>query len=118
LPKMVVRVFLLIVLSASLGAAQPTLPPEVALSQAVDIALYDITNIPTAIARLNQTSGKSKQWRSALVPHLGFEARQAYMTLNLAAAGIELPTSQGFIASGLIGPFASVGVRSFSVSRS
>src|SRR5215510_14849777 len=96
------------VLAAALAAAPavPDLPPQLTLSQALNIALANSTNIREALARLNQASGRYQQSRSALLPQLDIAARQSYQTLNLLGIGIDLPG-----AKGLIGPFGSMDAR-------
>jgi len=102
--------FLLLLAATYLGAADQTttLPAELSLSQALDIALTNSTNIRTAMAQLDQASGKYEQARSPLLPQLDIGAHQAYLTVNLQGIGIDLP-----IAQGLIGPFGSMDARVF-----
>src|ERR1700745_4100991 len=96
--------------AAALTAQQTTdLPAELTLSKALDIALTNSTNIRRAIAELNQSTGRTQQSRSPLLPQVNVHARQGYQTLNLAGTGLEIPG----ITSGLIGPFASMDARVF-----
>jgi outer membrane protein TolC len=100
------------VLAAAAAAAQAVadLPAQLTLSQALNIALSNSTNIREAMARLDQSSGQYQQYRSALLPHLDVAARQSFQTVNLLGFGIDLPTSQGS-SQGLIGPFGSMDAR-------
>src|SRR5947207_11492633 len=102
------RLSLLFVVVAALSAAPagPDLPAQLTLSQALNIALSNSTNIREALARLDQASGRYQQSRSALLPQLDVSARQNYQTVNLIGIGIDLPS-----ASGLIGPFGSMDAR-------
>jgi len=102
------RFCLLFVLAAALAAAPagPDLPAQLTLSQALNIALSNSTNIREALARLDQASGRYQQSRSALLPQLDVAARQNYQTVSLIGIGIDLPS-----AAGLIGPFGSMDAR-------
>jgi outer membrane protein TolC len=102
------RLFLLFVLVATLAAAQtgPDLPAQLTLSQALNIALSNSTNIREALARLDQASGRYQQSRSVLLPQLDVSARQNFQTVNLIGIGIDLASAQG-----LIGPFGSMDAR-------
>src|SRR5262249_28022401 len=107
-----VRSCLLLVLPVAgvLTAQQTTdLPAELTLSKALDIALTNSTNIRRAIAELNQSTGQTQQARSPLLPQVGFNARQGYLTFNLPGSGIEIPG----VTNGKIGPFASMDARVF-----
>ena len=99
------RLSLLFVVVAALSAAPagPDLPAQLTLSQALNIALSNSTNIREALARLDQASGRYQQSRSALLPQLDVSARQNYQTVNLIGIGIDLPSARG-----LIGPFGSM----------
>src|SRR5947209_10874462 len=99
---------LLVLAAISAAAEQPSLPPELALSQALSLALTNSSTIRTAMARLDEASGRSQQSRSPLLPQLSIGAHQAYQTVNLAGIGIELP-----FATGLLGPFGSMDARVF-----
>jgi len=104
-----IRVCLLLALAATLAEAeQPTLPPQLTLTQALDIALSNSTNIRTAIAQLDQASGQYLQSRSTLLPQINIGARQSYQTINLAGLGILVPGD-----TGKLGPFASMDARVF-----
>jgi outer membrane protein TolC len=104
------RNFIMLVLTAAFAAAadQPTLPAELTLSQALGIALQNSTNIRTAMAQLDQTTGKTDQARSPLLPQINLGARQGYMTVNLAGIGIEVPG-----VTGKSDPFGSMDARLF-----
>ena len=91
------------------GAEQPTLPPQLTLAQALDIALQNSTNIRTAMAQLTQASGQYEQSRSPLLPQLDVKAHQDYLTVNLAGLGFLVPGT----TNGKIGPFASMDARVF-----
>jgi outer membrane protein len=102
------RLSLLLVVASTLAraAAGPDLPAQLTLSQALNIALSNSTNIREALARLDQASGRYQQSRSALLPQLDVAARQNYQTLNLLGIGIDVPS-----ATGLLGPFGSMDAR-------
>src|SRR3954447_4483791 len=100
---------LLVLAAVSATAEQPTLPPELALSQALNLALTNSSTIRTAMARLDEASGRSQQTKSPLLPQVAIGLRQAYQTINLAGIGIALP----FETTGVIGPFASMDARLF-----
>ncbi len=104
------RYFVLLLSAGTLAVAadQPTLPSELTLSQALDIALQNSTNIRTAMAQLDQATGQKDQSRSPLLPQVNVGARQGYMTVNLQGIGIQVPG-----LTGLIGPFASMDARVF-----
>jgi outer membrane protein TolC len=104
------RLLLLLVLTATFASAQgrPTLPPQLTLTQALEIALLNSTAIREAQANLDRTSGQYEQSRAALLPQLTLSARQSYQTINLQGFGIDLPESS---TSGVIGPFGSMDAR-------
>src|SRR5690242_20036758 len=98
-----IRPCLLLAMAATLaGAEQPTLPPQLTLAQALDIALQNSTNIRTAMAQLTQASGQYEQSRSPLLPQLDVKAHQDYLTVNLAGLGFLVPGKP----NGRHGPFA------------
>src|SRR3954470_21807987 len=99
---------LLALAAVSATAEQPTLPSELALSQALNLALTNSSTIRTAMARLDEASGRSQQSRSPLLPQVNIGARQAYQTVNLIGMGIDLP-----FATGVLGPFGSMDARVF-----
>lgn len=102
------RVFLVLVLTATLARAQnrSTLPADLTLRQALDIALANSTVLREAQANLDRTSGQYQQARSVLLPQVYVAARQAYLTQNLQGFGIDL---SGFPT--LLGPFGSMDAR-------
>ena len=104
------RNFILLALTAAFATAadQPTLPPELTISQALDIALQNSTNIRTALAQLDQALAQTQQSKSPLLPQLNVSARQNYQTVNLIGIGIDIPSARG-----LIGPFGSMDARVF-----
>jgi outer membrane protein TolC len=99
---------LLVLAAVSAAAEQPSLPSELALSQALSLALTNSSTIRTAMARLDEASGRSQQSRSPLLPQVYIGARQAYQTVNLIGMGIDLP-----FATGVLGPFGSMDARVF-----
>jgi outer membrane protein TolC len=102
------RLFLVLVLTATFASAQnrSTLPADLTLRQALDIALTNSTILREAQANLEQASGRYLQSRSLLLPQLYVAARQAYLTQNLQGFGIDLA---GFPT--LLGPFGSMDAR-------
>ena len=94
------------ILTVTLAKAAPNLPPQLTLSQALNIALSNSTNIREAMARLDEASGRYQQSRSALLPQLGIAVRQSFQTVDLVGIGVDLPTAQG-----LLGPFGSMDAR-------
>src|SRR5215468_9428650 len=102
------RLVLLPLLAATVALAQKTatLPADLTLRQALDIALTNNSTIRTAEANMERASGKYEQVRSNLLPELNVVARQAYLTTNLQGIGIDLPTP-----SRIQGPFGSMDAR-------
>jgi outer membrane protein TolC len=109
------RLLFFILLTATLAEAQnpppaqtasPTLPKELSLSQALEIALANNTNIREAQAHFDQVSGQTERSKSVLLPQLTFDAHQALMTVNLQGIGIDAPG-----AHGVQGPFGSMDAR-------
>src|SRR5690349_1097263 len=110
---MVWRLFLvltLVVLFVVFATAQnrPTIPTELTLRQALDIALVNSSTLREARANLEQDSGKYQQARSALLPQVGVAARQGYQTVNLQGFGIDLTEFPR-----VLGPFGSMDARAF-----
>jgi len=105
-----IRASILLVIAAMFAwaADQPTLPSQLPLAQALDIALQNSTTLRTAMAQLTQATGRTDQSRSALLPQINVGARQSYQTLNLAGIGILIPGQPG-----KIGPFSSMDARVF-----
>jgi outer membrane protein TolC len=99
---------LMLMASFACAADQPNLPPELTVSQALNIALSNSTTLRTAQAQLQQASGRYQQARAPLLPQLEVGARQSYQTINLIGMGIDIP-----FARGLIGPFSSMDARVF-----
>jgi outer membrane protein len=104
-----VRFLQILALTAVAAANPPELPKELSLSQALNIAFANSTEIRIEMARLEQAVGKTEQFRSALLPEINIGARQGYQTINLPGFGIEIPG----VTQGLIGPFASMDARVF-----
>jgi outer membrane protein TolC len=102
------RLFLLIMLTATFARAQnrATLPADLSLRQALDIALANSTILREAQANLERASGQYQQSRSVLLPQLYVAARQGIMTQNLEGFGLDLP---GFPS--ILGPFGSMDAR-------
>jgi outer membrane protein TolC len=105
---MMQRVFLVLILTANFAEAQSrsTLPSELTLRQALEIALQNSTTLQEAQSNLERATGEYEQSRSALLPQLFVFARQGYMTQNLQGFGLDLP---GFPS--LLGPFGSMDAR-------
>lgn len=102
------RLLLLPLFAATVALAQKaeTLPADLTLRQALEIALMNNNTLRTAEANLERASGKYEQARSALLPELDAVARQAYLTVNLQGIGIDLPSP-----SRVEGPFGSMDAR-------
>jgi len=104
------RLFLVLLLSAGLAEAQntTTLPADLTLTRALEIALVNSSTIRQARADLAQATGRYEIARSTLLPQLGLGARQGYLTVNLDGIGIGIgsPTR-------VIGPFGSFDARVF-----
>src|SRR5262249_40261718 len=105
---MTLRLFLILTVTATFARAQnrATLPAELTLRQALDIALANSSALQEARANLERSSGQYEQARSVLLPQLGVAARQAYLTQNVQGFGLDLsgqPT--------LLGPFGSMDAR-------
>jgi outer membrane protein len=109
---MMQRLFLFLMLTSTFASAQnrPTLPADLTLRQALDIALANSTTLREAQANLDQASGRYQQARSALLPQVGVAVRQGYETMNLQGFGIDLT---GF--PNRLGPFGSMDARAFIV---
>jgi outer membrane protein TolC len=107
-----IRVALLLGLTASLTATfghaqnRPVLPADLTLSRALEIAFLNSSTIRQAQAELQQATGRYEQSRSQLLPQVNVGARQAQMTVNLNATGLDLPA-----VPKVIGPFGSMDVR-------
>src|SRR5262245_15123920 len=106
------RLCLLFMLTPIFASAQvpTTLPAELTLRQALDIALVNSSILREARANLDQATGRYQQARSELLPHVGVAARQGYETMNLQGFGIDLI---GF--PNRLGPFGSMDARGFIV---
>ena len=106
--------FLLFLLPAAALAgapAGPDVPAQLTLSQALNIALSNSTNIREAKAQLDQTSGQYLQTRSALLPQVGVFARQSIETISLQGFGIDIPGLPPSAQQGKVGPFGSMDAR-------
>ena len=103
-----IRLLLLVLLPVTLAAAQnqSTLPADLTLSQALEIALLNSSTLKEAQANLLQRSGQYEQSRSALLPQVDARTHQSYLTINLEGIGIDLPTF-----SRVLGPFGSLDTR-------
>src|SRR5215510_1895216 len=104
--------FLFLALTSSFAIAQnqSTLPPNLTLRQALDIALANSSTLREAQANLEQASGRYLESRSALLPQVGVAARQGYETVNLQGFGIDLTQFPR-----VLGPFGSMDARGFIV---
>jgi outer membrane protein TolC len=103
------RLFLVLMLSAGLAEAQQnttTLPADLTLTRALEIALANSSTIRQARADLAQAAGRVEVARSALLPQLALGARQGYLTINLDGIGIGIGSP-----SRVIGPFGSFDAR-------
>lgn len=87
-------------ITATLVAMLPTLtraadqqdqPKQLTLSQAIPIAFTNNSILCAAQSRLDEASGRYAQARSPLVPQLGLDTRQSYLTINLIGLGIDIP---------------------------
>ena len=89
---MMQRLFLLVILTPILANAQnrSTLPADLSLRQALEIALANSSTLREAQANLEKTNGQYQQSRSALLPQLYIVARQTILTQNLQSFGIDL----------------------------
>jgi len=105
---MMKRLFLFLMLTATIAKAQnrSTLPSELTLRQALDIALLNSSTLREAQANLERSAGQYQQARSVLLPQLFVVARQAILTQNLQGFGIDL---EGFPSK--LGPFGSMDAR-------
>ena len=90
------------------SAADPqSLPNPLSLSQALTVALSNNSILRTAQSQLEQATGRYAQSRSPLLPQVDFNARQAYLTINLRGLGLDIPGA----TEGKIGPFGSADAR-------
>jgi outer membrane protein TolC len=92
-------------------ACAADIPAQLTLSQALNIALSNSTNIREALARLDQSSGQYLQSRSTLLPQVGVFARQSIQTISLQGFGIDIPGLAPSSQQGKIGPFGSMDAR-------
>jgi outer membrane protein TolC len=92
----------------AVAADRPTLPANLALNQALEIALANSTVIRDAQAGLDQVTGRYEQARSPRLPQVNLAARQNLQTVNLIGIGIDIPG-----VTGKQGPFASMDARIF-----
>src|SRR5262249_45117205 len=102
---MMQRLFLfLFLLTSSFAIAQnqTTLPQNLTLRQALDIAFANSSILREARANLERASGRYQEARSALLPQVGVAARQGYLTQNLQGFGIDLTEFPR-----VLGPFGS-----------
>ena len=100
--------FLVIIAAVAAAADSPTVPAELTLAKALDIALANSTALREAQARLDQASGRYVQARSTLMPQVDIGLRQNYQTVNLIGIGIPIPSEVG-----KVGPFGSMDARIF-----
>src|SRR5215831_1548138 len=109
---MVHRLFLFLVLTSGVAMAQnqSTLPANLTLRQALDIAFANSSTLREARANLERASGRYQEARSALLPQVGVAARQGYLTQNLQGFGIDLTEFPR-----VLGPFGSMDARGFIV---
>jgi outer membrane protein TolC len=105
---MMLRLFLVLTLTTTFATAQnqTTLPADLTLSQALEIAFNNSSILRDARANLEKASGQYEQARSVLLPQLNVFAHQGWLTLNLPGFGILVPGTPN-----LIGPFASMDAR-------
>jgi outer membrane protein TolC len=103
--------FLLVLASLHAEAQTPrSLPRDLTLRQALDIALANSSILRKASAELEQTSGQYEQARSTLLPQFGIAARQGIETVNPAGFGLDIPG-----VAQLLGPFGSMDARVFVI---
>ena len=104
------RLVLLPLFAATVAMAQnpSTLPADLTLRQALEIAFMNSSILREAQANLERTSGKYEQSRSDILPELRAAAHQGYLTINLPGIGIQIP---GVTTTGVIGPFGSMDAR-------
>jgi outer membrane protein TolC len=102
------RLFLILVLSATPAEPQNrlTLPANLTLLRALEIALQNSSTLKDAQANLQRSTGLYEQSRSELLPQVGVFARQGLLTLNLQGFGIDILGQPN-----LIGPFGSMDAR-------
>ena len=107
------RLYLLFALAAGLARAATgsDIPPQLTLSEALNIALTNSTVLREAMAQLDQTSGRYLQSRSALLPQMGVFAHQNIQTISLQGLGIDIPGLPQSAQQGQVGPFGSMDVR-------
>src|SRR5262245_54680569 len=87
------RILLVLMLAVSFANAQnppTTLPQDLTLRQALEIALVNSTVLRQARASLEQATGQYLQARSNLLPQLDIGAHQGFLTVNLQGIGIDL----------------------------
>jgi outer membrane protein TolC len=105
---MMQRLLLFLILMPTFLSAQnrATLPADLTLKQALEIAFLNNSVLREARANLEKASGTYEQSRSVLLPQINVFAHQGYLTLNLPGFGILIPGQPN-----LIGPFSSMDAR-------
>src|SRR5262245_56144801 len=80
-----IRPVLVLILAGTFATAQSqtSIPADLTLNQALEIALRNSSIIKQARADLQRASGQYQQARSTLLPQAGIFAHQGYQTLNL-----------------------------------
>lgn len=95
-------------LAVPLLAAQPNLPSELSLRQALDLALKNSATLRRAAAQVEQAQAQTAQAHSAYLPQVNVAAYDTLQTVNLRAMGINVP-----LLPARVGPFQVVDARAF-----
>jgi outer membrane protein len=106
------RVPLLVLLAASLGLAQNSLP--LSMKRAVEIALAPDGSTRTALAQesIQQAQDRVAEAKAALLPNLDTSVQYRRQTINLQAYGFDFKIPvPGFSIPAIVGPFSVLDTR-------
>jgi len=103
------RSLLLVVMAASLAAAQEATPTlKLSLKRAVEIALTPegSPRVALAMESAKQAQEQAREAKSAFLPTVDGKVQEQNETVNLRTFGINFPTVPGFSIPTFVGPFS------------